>query len=56
MSHHPLLASASSASLSLLATITAWQSQVEFWLRIAATLVAIIAGLVSIYVALRKKP
>lgn len=43
------------SSISLLAAITAWQEQVEFWLRITATLVAITAGLVTITMALRKK-
>ena len=44
------------ASVSLMATITAWQVEIEFWLRVSATLVAIAAGLVTIWSAMRKKP
>jgi uncharacterized membrane protein len=55
MPSHPALAALPGFCVSALATLTAWQSEVEFWLRIAATLVAISAGLVSIYVALRRK-
>lgn len=52
----PTLASAFSAfTVSALATVAAWQVQLEFWLRIGATVVAIAAGMVSIYAALRRK-
>lgn len=41
--------------VSSLAAIAAWQEQLEFWLRITATLVAIAAGIVSLLAALQAR-
>lgn len=36
-------------------SLAAWQEQVDFWLRITAAIVAIAAGLVTLYQRLRKR-
>ena len=55
MTQHQPIAALGSFFISSVATIAAWQVQLEFWLKITATAVAIIAGIVSIYAALRRK-
>ncbi len=44
------------AVLSGSATITAWQTQLDWTLRVLAAIVAIIAGVVTIWQRLKKKP
>jgi glucose dehydrogenase len=53
--NHPPVASGVFSSISIVGAISAWQVQLEFWLRCGAAGVAIVAGLVSIYVALRRR-
>jgi len=55
MHPHNRLAGGLSAIGSMLATITAWQEQLEYWLRVGASLVALIAGLISIYYYIRHR-
>ncbi len=53
-SMNDMLSSARPACVSLIAAITANMELLEYWLNIAAAVVAIAAGALSIYRALRK--
>jgi hypothetical protein len=55
MSAHKTLASDGLAVISSLATIAAWQEQMDFWFKVGASSVAIAAGLYSIHLGYKKQ-